>query len=137
MHQQTQQQAYNSCLWKHKGRSALWMWVRAFASLVYSLPPQTVSRVVLRLLPHWSSLKRRKQSSIVSSSLPGATVRVRPDEVFNISMRLHDGNIREGGIWGLRVDFWDDVTDTYPPASSLFFYDVSAEMKVGMASFFT
>ena len=64
-------------------------------------------------------------------------MRVRPDEVFNISMRLHDGNIREGGIWGLRVDFWDDVTDTYPPASSLFFYDVSAEVKVGMASLFT
>lgn len=58
-------------------------------------------------------------------------MRVQPDEVFNISMTLMDGQIREGGIWGLRVDYWDDVSDSYPPGSSLFFYDTSANIQVG------
>ena len=60
----------------------------------------------------------------------GATVRVRPDEVFNISMHLLDGSLRQSGIWGLRVDYWDDYTSSYPPESSLFFYDIKENLTV-------
>lgn len=52
------------------------------------------------------------------------------DEVFNISMSLLDGSLREAGIWGLRVDYWDDETSSYPPESSLFFYDIKENLTV-------
>ena len=60
----------------------------------------------------------------------GATVRVRPDESFNISMNLVDGHIRDTGIWGMRVDYWDDQSSSYPPQSSLFFYDIKENLTV-------
>ena len=57
-------------------------------------------------------------------------MRVRPDEVFNISMNLLDGSLQESGIWGLRVDYWDEYTSSYPPESSLFFYDIKEPLTV-------
>ena len=66
--------------------------------------------------------------------LAGATVRVRPDEVFNISMNLLDGSLQESGIWGLRVDYWDEYTSSYPPESSLFFYDIKEPLTVRVCS---
>ena len=72
-----------------------------------------------------------RSHSNASCDHAGATVRVQPDEMFNISMSLLDGEIREGGIWGMRVDYWDDVSNSYPPGSSLFFYDSTANIQVG------
>lgn len=46
-------------------------------------------------------------------------------------MTLSDGQLRESGIWGMRVDYWDDVTSSYPPESSLFFYDIKENLTVG------
>ena len=89
-------------------------------------------------IPAW--LQQSKYASAVVHSeyilslsilvVAGATVRVRTDEIFNISMALLDGSIQDNGIWGLRVDFWDDITDSYPPASSLFFYDGGFDFQV-------
>lgn len=61
-------------------------------------------------------------------------MRVRPDEVFNISMNLLDGSLQESGIWGLRVDYWDEYTSSYPPESSLFFYDIKEPLTVRPSS---
>lgn len=63
----------------------------------------------------------------------GATVRVQPNEIFNISMHLLDGSLKPTGIWGLRVDYWDEITYSYPPESSLFFYDIRENLKVPTA----
>lgn len=60
----------------------------------------------------------------------GATVRVRTDEAFNISMTLLDGRLKDSGIWGMRVDYWDELTNSYPPESSLFFYDIKENLTV-------
>lgn len=57
-------------------------------------------------------------------------MRVRPDEAFNISMTLLDGGLQESGIWGLRVEFWDDLSSSYAPESSLFFYDIKENLTV-------
>ena len=50
-------------------------------------------------------------------------MRVRPEEVFNISLMLSDGTVQPDGTWGMRVDYWDEITDSYTPGSSLFFYE--------------
>lgn len=57
-------------------------------------------------------------------------MRVRTDEIFNISMSLMDGEVRPGGIWGLRVDYWDEDSSSYPPEASLFFYDTNTTFTV-------
>lgn len=41
-----------------------------------------------------------------------------------------DGEIQEGGIWGMKVEFWDDDYHRWVPESSLFFYDHRIQMKV-------
>ena len=60
-------------------------------------------------------------------------MRVRPDEAFNISMTLQDGKLKESGIWGLRVEYWDDIKNSYAPESSLFFYDIKENLTVSPA----
>ena len=44
-------------------------------------------------------------------------------------MRLMDGTVEKGGIWGMRVDYWDEASGSFPPESSYFFYD--SAMRLG------
>lgn len=61
----------------------------------------------------------------------GANIRADATQQYNISFSLMDGEITEGGIYGLRVDYWDEATNSFPPESSYFFYDISHDFKVG------
>ena len=43
-------------------------------------------------------------------------------------MRLMDGTVEQGGIWGVRIDYWDEATSSFPPNSSYFFHDASLHL---------
>ena len=43
-------------------------------------------------------------------------------------MRLLDGAVEQSGVWGMRVDYWDEATSSFPPNSSYFFYDTSLHL---------
>lgn len=61
-------------------------------------------------------------------------MRVPVYERFNISMHLMDGQIQDRGIWGMKVEFWDDHYHRWAPEASLFFYDHRIQMKVHLLS---
>ena len=43
-------------------------------------------------------------------------------------MRLLDGAVERSGVWGLRVDYWDEASGSFPPNASYFFYDASLQL---------
>ena len=65
----------------------------------------------------------------------GANIRADATQQYNITIELLDGEIMAGGIYGLRVDYWDEHSSNFPPGSSLFFYDVSHILTVGAAGY--
>lgn len=60
----------------------------------------------------------------------GANVRADVEQQYTINMVLMDGELVEHGIYGLRVDYWDEDSKCFPPESSLFFYDAGHDFKV-------
>lgn len=59
----------------------------------------------------------------------GATVIVDPATVFNITMNFN--NIAPPPAtpaMGMRVDFWDPTTSTYPANTSIFFYQTGTQV---------
>ena len=64
----------------------------------------------------------------------GANIRAGAMQEYNISIVLMDGEITDEGIYGLRVDYWDEASLSFPPESSLFFYDAQQELMVSDSS---
>lgn len=62
-------------------------------------------------------------------ALAGANVRADVEQQYTINMVLMDGELVEHGIYGLRVDYWDEDSKCFPPESSLFFYDAGHDFK--------
>ena len=60
----------------------------------------------------------------------GTNIRADSTQQYNISISLMDGEITKGGIYGLRVDYWDEASNSFPPKSSYFFYDASHDFQV-------
>ena len=59
----------------------------------------------------------------------GANIRADLSQTYNFSMRLMDGTVEQGGVWGMRIDYWDEATSSFPPESSYFFYDSSLRLS--------
>ena len=62
-------------------------------------------------------------------TLAGATVIVDPATVFNITMIFNDiAPPPATPAMGMRVDFWDPTTSSYPANSSIFFYQTGTQV---------
>ena len=57
-------------------------------------------------------------------------MRVPPHERFNISMNILDGTVQEGGICGIKIEYWDDIHHRWDPESAIMFYDHRIQMQV-------
>lgn len=62
-------------------------------------------------------------------SLTGANMLVDPSTIFNITMTFFNLAPPPNTPYiGMRVDFWDPTTSSFPPNSSIFFYQTGTQV---------